>query len=402
MNEDRIIGMDVAGNGICFQIKNGKGLKLAEGVAPKSMDGYRQFIRVCGDCGVLWEKTLVVAEATGRHHLPWCERLLDQGARVFALNPLLSKRLYSSGNAIRDNKDDRLDACTLSEIGRIHADDLERFTYQPQSKRLALQSLVSARRAVRKQCTNVIKAATDMLALVFPEVAQLGLSMTHRSFRRLLLRAPTAQQIAAQSVDELARVVAPDKAAKLQDLARDSFTPGATGQACAGALRALVETIEDLESHLRELEHQIEHELKHRIDPQTKELERLLRSIPGVGAKTAPMIAAFLPEGCTNWGTKKQISAKLQAYFGFDPRRHESGKFKGKTKISKRGIEAVRTALFQASFCSIKWDPTMNAYYYKKKAEGKHHKQAVVDLMRKTIKRIVAVIVDQKEFQAIL
>jgi hypothetical protein len=43
----------------------------------------------------------------------------------------------------------------------------------------------------------------------------------------------------------------------------------------------------------------------------------------------------------------------------------------------------------------------MKEYYYKKKAEGKHHKQAVVDLMRKTIKRIVAVLVNQKEFQII-
>lgn len=399
MNEGYIIGMDVAGNGICFQIQNGKGLKLAEGAAPKSMEGYRQLIRVCADCEVHWEKTLVVAEATGRHHLPWCERLFDQGARVFALNPLLSKRLYSSGNAIRDNKDDRLDARTLSDIGRIHAGDLERFSYNPQSKRLALQSLVSTRRAVRKQCTNLIKAATDMLALVFPEAAQLKLRMTHRSFRRLLLRAPTPEQIAAHPIEELERIVGPDKAAKLQESAKDSFTPRAVGQACAGALRSLIDTIEDLESHLHEIEHQIEHELKHRADPQTRKLEQLLRSIPGIGEKTASMLAAFLPEDCTNWGTKKQIAAKLQAYFGFDPRRHVSGTFKGKTKISKRGIEAVRTALFQASFCSIKWDPTMKAYYDKKKVEGKHHKQAVVDLMRKTIKRIVAVLVNQKEFQ---
>ena len=97
MNEKWTIGIDVAGNGICFQIQNRNGFKLAEGAAPKSMDGYRTFEEACLSHGVNWKQTLIVIEATGRHHLPWCERLLECGAHVFALNPLLTKRLYSSG-----------------------------------------------------------------------------------------------------------------------------------------------------------------------------------------------------------------------------------------------------------------------------------------------------------------
>lgn len=399
MNEKWTIGIDVAGNGICFQIQNRDGFKLAKGAAPKSMDGYRAFEEACLDNGIHWNQTLIVIEATGRHHLPWCERLLECGAHVFALNPLLTKRLYSCGNAIRDNKDDRLDADTLAEIGRLHGDELERFAYVSQSKRLELQSLVSARKAIRQQCTNLLKNAGDMLALVFPECAQLKLSLTHVGFRRLLMRAPTPEQLAAIPDDELVRVLGKDKAPKLRQLALDSFTPAAIAGACRNALCGLIETIEELSARMREIEHQIEHQLKHRSDARTKQIEAMLRSIPGIGKSTAPMIAAFLPEGCTNWGTKKNIAAKLLAYFGCDPRRRESGTFKGKVKISKRGIEAVRTALYQASFCSITHDPEMRAYYDKKKAEGKHHKQAVIDLIRKTIRRIVAVLVDQKEYQ---
>lgn len=398
MNEKWTIGIDVAGNGICFQIQNRDGFKLAEGAAAKSMDGYRAFEQTCLSHGVNWNQALVVIEATGRHHLPWCERLLESGAHVFALNPLLTKRLYSSGNAIRDNKDDRLDADTLAEIGRLHGHGLERFAYAPQSERLALQSLVSARKAIRQQCTNLLKNAGDMLALVFPECAQLKLSLKHLGFRRLLMRAPTPERLAALPEDELIRVLGKDKAPKLRQLAINSFTPAALAEACSNALCSLIETIEELASRLREIEHQIEHQLKHRCDPKTKKIETMLRSIPGIGELTAPMLAAFLPEDCTCWGTKKKIAAKLLAYFGCDPRRRESGTFKGKVKISKRGIEAVRTALYQASFCSIKCDPEMRAYYDKKKAEGKHHKQAVIDLIRKTIRRIVAVLVDQKEF----
>lgn len=394
-----IIGIDVASKGIRFQIQNQEGFQLDEAGANKSMDGYRDFEKVCLSHGLNWNQTLIVIEATGRHHLPWCERLLERGAYVLALNPLLTKRLFSNTNAIRDNKDDRLDAETLAEIGRIHGNDLKRFAYQSQSKRQELQSLVTARKAIRQQCTNLLKNAGDMLKQVFPECEQLKLSLTHIGFRRLLLRATTPKELAAVPESELIGILGKDKAPQLRQLALDSFTPAPTAGACAQALRALIETIEDLAARMRKIEYQIELQLKYGCDDRTQQIGSMLRSIPGIGKETASMIAAFLPEDCAHWGSKKKITANLQAYFGCDPRRRESGTFKGKTKMSKRGIEAVRTALYQASFCSINHDPEMRAYYDKKKAEGKNHKQAIVDLMRKTLRRIVAVIVDQKEYQ---
>jgi transposase len=101
-----------------------------------------------------------------------------------------------------------------------------------------------------------------------------------------------------------------------------------------------------------------------------------------------------------HWSEKRQkIVSKLQALIGSDPRRRESGAHKGKVKLSKRGIEAARTALYQASFCSMRYDPQLRKYYDKKKAEGDHHKKVVIDLMRKNLRRIVAVLVDRKPFE---
>lgn len=397
MNNDWFIGVDVAGSGIHYQVQNRRGELLADGAAAKSMEGYASFKQTCTGAGVCWERTLVSIEATGRHHLPWCERLLDEGARVYALNPLLTKRLYSNRNAIRDNKDDRLDAHSLSEIGRLHQDELDRFAYQPQSSRIELQSLVIARRAVRQQCTNLLKSAGDLLDLVFPECKSIGLRLTHDGFRRLLLRATTPGQIARIDESELEQVLGA-KAAEARRLARTCFTPADISQACGGALHALIETIEELFRQLRHLEQTIAQKLEQQKHQSGSRTEKLIRSVPGFGGKTAPVIAAFLPEGFEQWGNKKQITSKLQAYFGCDPRRRESGKFKGKVKLSKRGIEIVRTTLFQASYCSILHDPALRAYYDKKKAEGDHHKKVLFDLARKNLRRIVAVLINQKEF----
>jgi len=398
MNKQWFIGIDVAGAGIHFQVQNPHGELFGEDKVSKDLDGFERFLRLCEQWGVLWDRALVIVEATGRHHLPWCERLVAQGTDVYALNPLLTKRLYSSRNAIRDNKDDRLDAHSLAEIGRIHRGELERFAYRRQSDKIGLQSLIGARKEVRKQCTNLLKSAGDLLDLVFPEAKKLGLRLTQDGFRRLLLRNTTPAEIARMRESDLDHALG-KKADKLLEAARASFTPTEVSSACKPALRALIETIETLLRQLALLDQTIAETFSQREHARNKQAEKLIRSIPGFGEKTAAVIAAFLPEGFEQWGNKKKITAKLQAFYGCDPRRRESGTFKGKVKLSKRGIEIVRTSLFQASFCSIMHDPLLRAYYDKKKAEGDHHKKAIFDLVRKNLRRIVAVLVDQKEFQ---
>tara|TARA_R100000027_G_scaffold11520_1_gene8226 strand:- start:2946 stop:3209 length:264 start_codon:yes stop_codon:yes gene_type:complete len=47
----------------------------------------------------------------------------------------------------------------------------------------------------------------------------------------------------------------------------------------------------------------------------------------------------------------------------------------------------------------LRHDPEAREYYYKKKTEGDHHKEAIFDLVHKNLRRIVAVWVDQKEFE---
>lgn len=390
-----IIGIDVGGNSVHYQIQSREGEKVAAGKAAKTFDGWARLEALCEDKGLVPGQTLVVLEATGRHHLPWCERLHAAGYIVYALNPLLSKRLYSSENAIRDNKDDALDARTLARIGRIHGADLERFAYRPQASRLQVQSLVSARKAIRCQCTNLLKAAGDLLQLVFPELKTQKLKLSQAGLRGLLRQAPTPELLARLPMETLRKGVG-DKAEALREAAQASITPTHISDACSTALVKLLESIEDLYGQLAALEKSTEQALKQNTVDRDTEL--LIRTLPGFGKITAATITAFLPPDFLGWGSKKEITAKLQAYFGFDPRRRISGQHQGKVKISKRGIEIVRTAFYQASICSLRHDPQIKRYYDKKKDENDHHKKAVVDVMRKNLRRLVSVLVNRKAY----
>ena len=75
--------------------------------------------------------------------------LSQAGYRVLALNPLLSKRRYTTENAIRDHKTDPVDAAGLCDIVRRDGHKLERFLYQHQPDRFALKRLLSVRKALR-------------------------------------------------------------------------------------------------------------------------------------------------------------------------------------------------------------------------------------------------------------
>ena len=118
----------------------------------------------------------------------------------------------------------------------------------------------------------------------------------------------------------------------------------------------LLDTIEHLQQQLKQMDRKIDQLL---IPCAGTEMIRLARSIPGFGAKTTPPILAFIPPEHQQHGSKKQITRKLQALFGTDPRVKESGKWKGTTKISKRRVGIARTALFQTAFCGMTHDPQL-------------------------------------------
>lgn len=396
------IGIDAHGKGIHFQIENSAGEMIGRGQVSKNYAGWLEFLEELSGLRVELSKAAVFIEATGRHHLAWCERLHAESCAVYPVNPLITKRLYSSANAIRDNKTDRIDAATICEVGRLYRKDLERFRYESQAHKLGLQTLVSARRTLRNQCTNLLKAAGDVLDAMFPECKQIGLSLSCRGLRRLLLQAPTPARMSQLSLEVLREAVGEKKADKLREAARKSLTPDGLAKQYSEALVHFIESIEHTHQGLSNFDHAIERALL-KYETGAK-WQRLIRSLPGF-ADTARVIVAFLPDDFTQWVPredgryKKKLVAKLQAHFGYDPRMRESGAYKGKVKLSKRGVELARTALFQASFCSLSHDPQLRAYYDKKKAEGDHHTKAIVDVMRKNLRRIVSVLVDEKPYE---
>jgi transposase len=399
MKQTYILGLDAAKHKVRAALSGADERLLFEKDLPVSAGGLRELLVRLQAHVVEPEQLLVLIEATGMLHLNWSAALIRAGYAVVVINPLIARRFYSLENSIRDNKSDPIDARELCGIARTQGEKLlalYRFALKPEQ--FCLQRLQSVRKAVRKSLSNLKKSYRSLLDVSFPELGGL-LEIDGVGIRQLLSQAPTPAAMARVRRCTLEKnwMLRP-KAAQLKKLAADSMADPDLAQASRPALLAMLQSMSAMEARLRELDRQIEALTSHNVDPQTK---ALVESIPGFGALNAAKLLAFLPGEILHAGSSnRQAAARLQAFMGNDPRVRQSGQWQGQTKMSKRGVEMLRTALFQCAFSASQHDPELRSFYQRKRAQGKHHEVALSHLMRILTRRLVAVLRSGKPYQS--
>jgi transposase len=280
MKQTYILAIDVAKHKVRAALSGADERLLFEKDLPVSAGGLRELLVRLREHVAEPEGLLVLLEATGMLHLNWSVALIRAGYAVVVINPLIARRLYTLGNSIRDNKSDPIDARQLCGIGRLHGEkllSLYRFALKPE--RLCLQRLQSVRKAVRKSLSNLKKSYGSLLDVSFPELGRL-LEIDGVGIRELLSQAPTPCAIARMRRSSLEKnwMLRP-KAAQLKKLAAESMADPELAQASRPALLAMLQSIEAMETRLRELDRQIEALTSQSVDPQTK---ALVESIPGL------------------------------------------------------------------------------------------------------------------------
>lgn len=391
MTKNHILGLDIAQNSAVAQLDRADGTKCWRGTLTTDQSGWQQLEKVLAENNARLPDTLVLVEATGVYHFAWVERLHKAGAEVYVLNPLLAARLQSTANALREHKTDRVDVQRLCEVGRLYAADLARFRYQPRPAQQGLKQLDHARARLRKGLTNLKKALKSQLELVFPGLLQAKIAPDTARAAAILERAPTAGAWCALPEAERKKLAGAKQAA-LDQACAETLIDETLAQACVPAVRALLRAQQAMADQLDACDQEITPRLP-------REQVALIASIPGFGERTAAVLGTYLPPSFAGWGPRKKIVARVQALFGTDPRLRQSGKWVGNVKISKRGIAAGRTALFQAAFCSLTHDDENAAYYRALCDAGTEHKEAMVDVMRKQLRRLVAVLCNNRPFE---
>lgn len=116
--------------------------------------------------------------------------------------------------------------------------------------------------------------------------------------------------------------------------------------------------------------------------------------IPGIGIMSAAGIIGEIGD-IGNFAS----SDALYAFTGLDPRVYESGKYKAaNVRISKKGSPYLRNALYIASECVIRFEPTFMEYYAKKASEGKSFRVVLGHVAKKLVRILYAMMKRNLEY----
>jgi transposase len=290
-------------------------------------------------------------EATGNYHRPLAFRLLNAG---FTLRLVSSVALARTREALHNgwDKNDPKDAQVILHMLRIGATQ----TYlDPISAGINdIQELSKTHEVISKAKTELWhRLLTHYLPLYFPEIARFAGNSRSDWFLAFLEQFPTPASVTAHSKDafiDAAWSTVGKKVSKarllgdIYETARSSIgLPVASESAAVAMFRMVIIEGRSLIRQRDAIEKQADASLDGHAD------YRRLRQIPGIGPINAMTILAEA-------GDLRRFRHHRQflKFCGLDLATHQSGQFRGLTKLSKFGNARLRRAFWMAAQVAIR------------------------------------------------
>ena len=148
-----------------------------------------------------------------------------------------------------------------------------------------------------------------------------------------------------------------------------------------GELHLLLERLRFLDKQTREVETKLD--ALARSDSRVS----LLESVPGVGTRTAEVIAVHLPDA-----RRFRSADEVSAYAGLVPRQYQSGETDRRGRITRRGPKLLRAALVECAWCSLRYNTWARDTWLRLQVNGLSKKKAIVALARKLLVRCWAIL----------
>jgi len=335
-------------------------------------------------------------EATGSYWLSLYEYLRKLGLKIIVLNPLQVKAYRNEG--IRGAKTDRIDAQLIVKVLRFGDYKISDI---PKEDIFALRQLTRLRSDLVEMTTDLKLKTISIFDQVFPEYKDLFYDIFATTSKALLGKAVIPQEIGAIPIRKLTILL--DKASRGRQGEKEAKHIKTVAQQSIGVtigLDAFALSLKILLAQITHLEKEIE-----KLDKETIERVALrqttLTTIPGIGENIAGTIIAEVGN-FERFKDDKNGAEKLVALAGIDPKVKESGKYKGKAKMSKRGSPYLRKAIRQAAFvaaCGPRHDPMFSAMYEKKIREGKPFEVALSHVENKMLHVIYSLLKSKKEYK---
>lgn len=344
----------------------------------------------------------ILLESTGHYSLRLAHLFTREDFKVYLINPLQSHS--NKGSSIRKVKTDKVDCMRLAAL--FFQLDLKQFNMGDYN--LAnLKILTRAYHHLAQQRTKNINQLVANVDQVWPGFTKIFKDPAAKTALCFLLKYPSPACFLKEDPKEVIALImsesrrgqayATEKYELLAQCAKDALNIGIQMEGFFSCIEVYATSVQQFNEQLNKMENRIK-ELSITI-PSVE----LVKSIPGVGEKLAPIIAAEIGD------IKRFKNAKqLVAYCGIDPSVRQSGNFVGtQNKLSKRGSPYIRKALYIAATVAIRKDkkgrcvnPVIYDYYHKM-IKSKAKKKALGAIMNKLIHIVFSVLINERPFNLI-
>jgi transposase len=382
------VGIDVSKEKFDVCAIGDEGNKLFSLSCPMNREGFDKLVTRLA--AVSTASLLLGMESTASYHIALFSYLTAKGYRVAIINPLLIANFAKL--SLRKTKTDKKDAFTIAQFVLLRKETLA--TGSPHLTEL--KDLSRRRERLVDEMTALKNDMKRILSVTFPELETITGIFT-KSTLRLLTEFPSAHAIAKAGYDAVATIVTSRSRGRKSSASVKVLMDTAT--ASVGVASPAKDMILKQEaSLLLALEGQAEEIMQRIMDRSGEKIQRdakILTSMRGIGDKTA---FNFLIEV---GGDIKAFEhdRKLIAAAGLDPTTYESGKYKGQSKISKRGNRHLRRVIWLMTTKVIISNEVFRTYYFKRRKEGLIYKKAVLATAHKLIRVMFSMLENQKCFE---
>ena len=329
-------------------------------------------------------------EATGHYWYPIYSFLKAKGYTIYVINPIQSDSLRKM--YIRQTKNDSIDSFLIAEVIRFGQFGT---TSMADENILAMRQLCRYRDSVISSRTEIKLRIGTIMEQIFPEYEKQFSSLWVSTSMGILEKYLTPENIENAPIDELFEIIKDKshnrltraKAISIKEAAADTFGIKIAQDAFSFQLKQLIDRMNFHDKQIEALDIEI---MKY-----YEQFDCYLHTIPGIGIIGAATILAEIGDI-----SRFKNSSSLIAFAGIDPTVRQSGEFNSThNHMSKRGSPYLRHAIFlAATTCSFHNSP-LNAYYKKKRDQGKHHLTATGAVARKLTTVIYAVLRDSKPYE---
>lgn len=389
-DETLIIGIDIAKHKHVARAQDFRGVQFGRPLyVENSLRGFQTFIDWMNELTVEHDKSdiMIGMEPTGHYWLPLAHWLSEKQLKVVVVNPAHVKK----SKELDDNSPTKNDVKDARVISRLIQDGRYSVPHLPEGVYAELREGMNMYEQLMKDLQAVQGRVHQWIDRYFPEYTTVFSNWEGKASVQVLkmglfpeeINAADDEQILLEIRKEVKRGIGLKKIRQLKEVANDSIGIK-DGRTIA---RMKIQTLMDQ----YDLLHEKINEVWNMIGAFTNTIPGVkeMTDIKGVGDLT---IAAFLAEvgDLSKYDHPEQI-IKLA---GLNLKLATSGKWKGRTIITKRGRPKLRALLFKVILPLVNHNPAFKAlheYFTTRKENPLKKKQSLIALCCKLIRVLFTV-----------